>query len=567
MKVYARNCQVREIEPDLAREFIEFHHRQGMPKRCSNFRSYGLFREDELLGVIAFCSPRTRHKVLSYQYELLRCCFKDDVRVPGGVSKLIAHFVREVRPASFFTYQDTSGEKTDVYAKAGLTLVEKERPKKVLVKDGLSFASASNNRRDWFSMEQVVRYGPDRLLGTSLGEVLEDGRRLTNVELFERNGYHLETVPGDRVYEWQNTDLRFYVYRTTATDSDKYYLGRKTSTLSTVEEMMSDGYFGSGGVKFQNWKKRHRENLVKEILRVYETWGESVQGEIELIGDLHRTDPNCLNSHPGGISISGAFANKDLELRECSEHGLVRHSGSMCCSCIVESAFVQNECDVHGSTIFRGDVCCLCLSKKLNSVESCDIHGLTPHQGGRCSKCRYSDKGCPVHGRTLHTRNGVCLRCSNKKAEVTQRLCPVHGESTFAAGTCLSCASSKTFDIGRCLVHGECKVRNGNCVACLNSKKLAFEKTSCVDHGDDNLFVNSRCVRCMFEKDRDLELVLGSKMSPVTGASKDRFVCPRCSSKFVNTVNGILESFLNFSETDFDKIWVQSLCKNCQRPG
>ena len=103
----------------------------------------------------------------------------------GGASKLIKFFIADKNPPNFFTYQDTSGEVTDVYEKSGMSLVQNAKPKQVLVRDGITYKDAKNNRRDWFSMQQVAQVGPDNLLKVHLGEILhDDGTRLTNVELF-----------------------------------------------------------------------------------------------------------------------------------------------------------------------------------------------------------------------------------------------------------------------------------------------------------------------------------------------------------------------------------------------
>lgn len=89
---------------------------------------------------------------------------------------------------------------------AGMKLVEQTSTKKLLVKNGLTVAEAQNNRQDWFSLQQATMFGPDKLLGTSLGVKRDSqGKRLSPIDLFTRYcGYHLETVPSDRVYEWRS---------------------------------------------------------------------------------------------------------------------------------------------------------------------------------------------------------------------------------------------------------------------------------------------------------------------------------------------------------------------------
>lgn len=235
IRVYARETDCAPIPVEEALRFIEKYHRQGAVKKHPNSRSYGLYRKDDvdrenLLAVIIFSSPRTSKKRRTYKWELLRMCFKGGVTVVGGASKMIRFFINDVCPVNFFTYQDTSGESTSVYEKSGMTLVEEARPKKVLVKNGINYNKATNNRRDWFSLQQASTIGPDMLIGTSLGEVRdENDHRLSNIDLFIHHcDYHIEEIPGDRVYEWHNKNFFYYTYRITAVNSDKYYYGRKS---------------------------------------------------------------------------------------------------------------------------------------------------------------------------------------------------------------------------------------------------------------------------------------------------------------------------------------------------
>lgn len=152
-KIYARNTIAQEISIETATDFINHNHKQGMPKQFSNEHSYGLYDKNtnQLLAAIVFTTPRTKRKRLEYKWELLRLCFKKNIRIPGGASKLIQYFIKDVEPVNFFTYQDTSGENSKVYELSGMTLKEKARDKKVLVKNGLTYDTATNNRRDWFS--------------------------------------------------------------------------------------------------------------------------------------------------------------------------------------------------------------------------------------------------------------------------------------------------------------------------------------------------------------------------------------------------------------------------------
>lgn len=483
--VYARRTTVSPVDRDCAVEFTNTYHRQQCPKRLSNPYFYGLFHEGELLAVLIVANPRTSAMRRKYCHEILRLTFKDSVRVVGGASKLIAYFIKDVNPYNVFTYQSLSGEVTDVYSRCGMMLVSETPVKKALLApDAPTINEARNNRRDWFSLDQAVRLGPDRLLGTNLGETFEDGKRLSNIDLFTKKlGYRLIDVPGDRLYEWHNPNRWHYVYKTTASDSDKYYFGRKCISKNepTEKDCLADGYFGSGGKKFQHWAKKHKDSLQKDILFISNKWSDCVDFEEKVIGDLYQTDPLCLNAFKGGLSLGAG--NGKVELRECPIHGMSKHRGASCFACSSQQSFSQKVCSLHGETTFRGESCCVCITLK-----------------GR--KSFEVERGfCESHGKGAPIVQGRCLKCSAAKAArkrespLSVKDCPEHGLVAHVKDSCSVCAAEKTLKEQRCVIHGNATHRSGRCVACSNTAFINFR--DCPTHGeqphvDDTCFVCSR---------------------------------------------------------------------------
>lgn len=133
-----------------------------------------------------------------YTTELYRMAFEKEMRIVGGASKLLSFYRKTFRPADIFTYQDTTGEGTRVYEHCGFTLVRQDKKKQYLVAPGKTLETAS--RKEALGMAYATRYGPDRILGTKLGEVLRaDGSRKSNKEIFiEDLGWHIEETTGDR---------------------------------------------------------------------------------------------------------------------------------------------------------------------------------------------------------------------------------------------------------------------------------------------------------------------------------------------------------------------------------
>ena len=103
-KVFARKCEIREIEKRECYDFLDENHLQG---KCASKIRIGLFFENELVSVMTF-GP-TRHFIggSKHQYELLRFCSKKYTNVIGGAGKLFKYFVERYKPQSIVSYADT----------------------------------------------------------------------------------------------------------------------------------------------------------------------------------------------------------------------------------------------------------------------------------------------------------------------------------------------------------------------------------------------------------------------------------------------------------------------------
>lgn len=96
-KIYARNCEIREITNKEAKPFNEKNHLQG--HRNAQI-TYGLFYKGELVQLMSF----SKHK--KYEWEIIRGCPGSNNIVVGGVSKLFNHFIKEHNPNQVFSYCD-----------------------------------------------------------------------------------------------------------------------------------------------------------------------------------------------------------------------------------------------------------------------------------------------------------------------------------------------------------------------------------------------------------------------------------------------------------------------------
>lgn len=452
--------------------------------------------------------------------------FQKDVRVVGGASKLLAFYRKTFRPTDIFTYQDTTGEVTDVYEHCGFTLIKQNSKKQYLVSPGKTIETG--NRKEVLGMAYATRYGPDRILGTKLGEVFrEDGSRKSNKEIFiEDLGWHIEETTGDRVYEWFKPDLTFYTYKITATDSDKYYFGvsHVKTANATEQDCLTDGYYGSGGLsatnKYANWKLKHRTTLEKEIVSIHSSKAEAYLEEKKLIGERWADDPLCLNSIPGGIL---GPIGKNIELRTCPSHGSSIFIGLTCVKCKNQANVSINVCPTHGAQKFIGTKCYLC-RKGVNRHVECVVHGLSVALGYSCLKCALKDRDilgkCAVHGEALH-RGGKCITCVNNKAVTTQS-CSIHGEQKFIGNQCYKCIPSADAE-KECAVHGVTTFRGANCMKC--SMNNATSMRECSEHGLSK-HRGASCQKCTAKKASAMKLCKRHGLSKFQGNS-----CRKCSAE------------------------------------
>lgn len=475
MRIYARKTTIETISTHDADEFIKQHHDQGLPTIGKGRFDAALTYDGEVVGVITCCNPRTTAKKKQYQQELVRLTFKTGIRVVGGASKLIKHYIVTVKPRNFFTYQTLGGELTSVYEHAGMTFVKKTKTKTVLVKNGYTYKEALSADKYTYLNAQLVNLGPDQLLGTKIGEVYEDGKRITNPELFIRYcGYHKESVPGDAVYEYENPHYTHYVYKITNTDKNDrhYYIGRHSIYSQQpleLSDLVSDTYMGSGGRKFKTWLKDTKNGgfeLVKEILSIQYRYSDNLTVEEQTIGNAFKDDPNCLNSIKGGTQSFVNSGIKPQHVDVCEIHGETMFNGCRCMACHPISDYRYDTCSIHGETIHNGDACCSCTAQKGLTQMMCEEHGLTAHRNNVCLACQINceitSKVCPTHGMTNH-KGDSCMKCASQK---TKGFCPKHGTATFNGETCMTCVNRNTVRNALCPVHGLTKFQGEKCCKC-----------------------------------------------------------------------------------------------------
>lgn len=127
-KIYARKCEVREIESKRFRVFCEKYHLQGS---CPSSVRLGLFYKGRLVSVMGFAKPRFNK---NYDWELTRFCSLFSFSIVGGASKILAAF-RRAYEGSIISYADRRWSDGNVYKKLGFKELKPSAPAYYYVKN------------------------------------------------------------------------------------------------------------------------------------------------------------------------------------------------------------------------------------------------------------------------------------------------------------------------------------------------------------------------------------------------------------------------------------------------
>lgn len=131
MRVYARDCELVELDYKSAKEFIEQNHLYGHRNATV---TYGLKHSGSLVSAISF------NKHSKYEWEIMRLANRIGYTVVGGVGKLFKHFIRRKEPSQVLTFADARYGTGGVYRKIGFTFVQHTRPNYKYLKGNVAYS-------------------------------------------------------------------------------------------------------------------------------------------------------------------------------------------------------------------------------------------------------------------------------------------------------------------------------------------------------------------------------------------------------------------------------------------
>lgn len=126
-KLYARKCTIKEVNSIISNKFLNENHIQGGTQ--AKYR-YGLFYKDELVSLMTFSNLRVNlgKKASDKEFELIRFCNKANMTVVGGASKLLKHFINDVKPKVIISYADKRWSDGYLYDTLGFEHTHDSKP-------------------------------------------------------------------------------------------------------------------------------------------------------------------------------------------------------------------------------------------------------------------------------------------------------------------------------------------------------------------------------------------------------------------------------------------------------
>lgn len=97
-KIYARNCEIKIVDSQQSKIFLEQNHLYG---NCSSSIKIGLYYEGELVSLMTFGK---RNIGKATQFELIRFCSKLNTNVIGSASKLFQYFLKHYKFNKLISY-------------------------------------------------------------------------------------------------------------------------------------------------------------------------------------------------------------------------------------------------------------------------------------------------------------------------------------------------------------------------------------------------------------------------------------------------------------------------------
>lgn len=183
VKIGARKCTIKELNPEEAKEFLNKNHLQGSDRAPIRL---GLFYKEELVSIMTFGKPRFNKQ---YEYELLRFCCKANTTVVGAASKLFKCFIEKYKPLNIISYSNIAHTEGKLYSFLGFKQISISHPNYVWTRGEQALTRYQCQRHKLIKQFPELKDLSETEIMTYLGyEKLEDAGNITwLIELSKSN--------------------------------------------------------------------------------------------------------------------------------------------------------------------------------------------------------------------------------------------------------------------------------------------------------------------------------------------------------------------------------------------
>jgi very-short-patch-repair endonuclease len=152
-RIYARNCEIREVDTITTNKFLFENHIQGIV--ITKYK-YGLYFENNLVSLMTLSKGRKFLGGKEDEYELTRFVNKINTTVIGGADRLFKHFIKNINPSKIISYSDIRYFNGNMYEKLGFKKTSVTLPNYWYVLNGEKY------HRYNFRKSELVKHGFDK---------------------------------------------------------------------------------------------------------------------------------------------------------------------------------------------------------------------------------------------------------------------------------------------------------------------------------------------------------------------------------------------------------------------
>jgi len=179
--IYARNCQIVNLNAQQAKQFLQENHLQGWVPSSYNC---ALVYKNEIVSLMTF--GKTRFSKKNHSIELLRFCNAVNTSVVGAASKLFKHAIKSLKVSHIVSYSDSCWSSQEgLYTKLGFAM--------------------KSNEVGYYYTDYKNRFNRVKFQKHKIKHLVECGNEKTEWQIMQELGYDRIWDCGQITWVWQQT--------------------------------------------------------------------------------------------------------------------------------------------------------------------------------------------------------------------------------------------------------------------------------------------------------------------------------------------------------------------------